>query len=48
MADAPQTYDLHATLLRKEQMLVASLAGLEEVIQHKAAGARSARTSGAT
>lgn len=35
MADAPQTYDLHATLLRKEQMLVASLVGLKEVIQHK-------------
>jgi hypothetical protein len=30
-----QTYDLHATLLRKEAMLVASLAGLKEVIQHK-------------
>jgi hypothetical protein len=30
-----ETYDLRDTLLRKEEMLVASLAGLKRVIQHK-------------
>lgn len=30
-----QTYDLHDTLLRKEEVLVASLSGLKRVIQHK-------------
>jgi hypothetical protein len=35
MAGEPQTYDLHDTLLRKEEMLVASLAGLKKVIKHR-------------
>jgi hypothetical protein len=35
MSDPTNTYDLRDTLLRKEEMLVASLAGLKRVIKHK-------------
>jgi DNA anti-recombination protein RmuC len=29
------TYDFRSTLLRKEEMLVASLSGLKDVLQHR-------------